>query len=412
MVNGEVGTDRAVALVEGTSASVGDLVITRRNDRRLRTLRSGWVRNGDRWTVTDVRTDGSLVVRRQGRKYGGAIVLPAMYVVEHVDLGYAVSAHRAQGITVDTAHVVAADRTTRENLYVSMTRGRESNIVYIALDAANESHGRVPGEETTAREVLYGILQRSGAELSAHQAITGEQETWGSIAQLAAEYETIAAAAQHDRWATLVRSSGLTPEQTAAVIESHAFGPLAAELRRAEANGHDVERLLPAAVARYGLGDAEDIAAVLRHRIALATRKSYGQRAPKPRLIVGLIPEALGPMAPDMRHALDERRDLIEQRARALAGEAMRTKAPWVRRLSEQPVDRRDRARWENGVQTVAAYRDRYGITSVKPLGGAPNTDAQRVDVARAAAALKASNRAVDTGARQSTSAGREGLGL
>ena len=35
----------------------------------------------------------------------------------------------------------------------------------------------------------------------------------GSIAQLTAEYETIAAAAQHDRWATLVRGSGLTDEQ-------------------------------------------------------------------------------------------------------------------------------------------------------------------------------------------------------
>lgn len=391
MATGQVHAGRDVALVEGTSASIGDLVITRRNDRRLRTLRSGWVRNGDRWTVTDVRTDGSLVVRRQGRKYGGAIVLPAMYVAEHVDLGYAVSAHRAQGITVDTAHVVGADRATRENLYVSMTRGRESNIAYVAVDATDESHGQSSDDGATSKDVLNGILQRSGAERSAHQTITGEQETWGSIAQLAAEYETIAAAAQQDRWATLIRSSGPTAEQADATLESDAFGPLAAELRRAEANGHDVERLLPAAVTRYGLGDADDIAAVLRHRVALAITKPHGQRAPRPRLIVGLIPEALGTMAPDMRHALDERRNLIEQRARALAENAIRAKAPWVRRLGEAPSDRHERTRWEQAIVTIAAYRDRYCITSPKPLGGDPTTDAQRLDRARAVAAARVS---------------------
>ena len=63
-----------------------------------------------------------------------------------------------------------------------------------------------------ARSVLYGVLQHVGAELSAHETITAEQRQWGSIAQLAAEYETIAAAAQHDRWAALIRDSGLTDD--------------------------------------------------------------------------------------------------------------------------------------------------------------------------------------------------------
>ena len=383
VLRGEVGAGRSVALVEGTHASVGDLVITRRNDRRLRTLRHGWVRNGDRWSVRDVRTDGSLVVRRQGAKFGAAIVLPAAYVAEHVDLGYAVTTHRAQGLTVDTAHVVAAETTTRENLYVAMTRGRESNIAYVALDDADESHGRIPGEDVNARDVLLKILANTGAEPSAHQAIRAEQETWSSIAQLAAEYETIVAAAQHDRWATLTRASGLSPEQAEAAISSDAFGPLAAELRRAEAIGHQVERLLPTVVARHGL-DADDVAAVLRHRVALAANQPRGRRAPSTSLIVGLIPEALGPMAPDMRHALDERRDLIEQRARDLAHEALRTKAPWVRRLGEPPVDRRDRAHWDQAVVTLAAYRDRYAVSSSTPLGDLGTTDVQRLDRARA----------------------------
>ncbi len=33
---------------------VGDVVITRRNDRRLGVSGTDWVKNGDRWTVTAV----------------------------------------------------------------------------------------------------------------------------------------------------------------------------------------------------------------------------------------------------------------------------------------------------------------------------------------------------------------------
>ena len=86
------------------------------------TLRGGWVRNGDRWTVTRVHKDGSMQVQRLGVDFGGTVTLPAAYVAEHVDLGYAVTAHRAQGMTVDTSHVVVTGSTTRENFYVSMTR--------------------------------------------------------------------------------------------------------------------------------------------------------------------------------------------------------------------------------------------------------------------------------------------------
>jgi ATP-dependent exoDNAse (exonuclease V) alpha subunit len=100
-------------LADGNGASAGDLIITRRNDRRLRTRPGGFVRNGDRWIVVDVRKDGSIVARRQGHRIGASVALPATYVAEHVDLGYAVTAHRAQGVTADTAHVVVTRSTTR-----------------------------------------------------------------------------------------------------------------------------------------------------------------------------------------------------------------------------------------------------------------------------------------------------------
>src|SRR5699024_109131 len=115
-----------------------------------------------------------------------------------------------------------------------------------------------------------------------------------SIAQLAAEYETIAAAAQHDRWVGLVRASGLTEDEAEDAIASEAFGALAVELRRAEANHHDVATLLPRLVRARGFGDADDIAAVLHYRVAQATARPAGSGRTRkaPRLIAGLIPEA------------------------------------------------------------------------------------------------------------------------
>ena len=43
-----------VRLADGNQASVGDVIITRTNDRRLRLTATDWVKNGDRWTITHV----------------------------------------------------------------------------------------------------------------------------------------------------------------------------------------------------------------------------------------------------------------------------------------------------------------------------------------------------------------------
>lgn len=254
------------------------------------------------------------------------------------DLGYAVTSYRAQGITTDTAHVLVDSAMTRENLYVAMTRGRDANIAYVAVDQPDTAHDVPhPGDNqaATGRSVLYGVLQHAGAEQSAHETIAAERETRGSIAQLAAEYETIAAAAQHDRWATLIQNSGLTDTQAADVLASDAFGSLTAELRRAEANHHNVDALLPKLVNARRLDDADDVAAVLHHRVATATARPAGSGRTRktPRLIAGLISEATGTMDDDMRQALNDRRDLIAARADAVLDRAIDDAAPWTAEL-------------------------------------------------------------------------------
>ena len=74
--------------------------------------------------------------------------------------------------------------STRETFYVAMTRGRYANHAYVTFDRADDHTQPHPGDNphATARSVLYGVLQHSGVEFSAHQIITAEHDQWGSIA--------------------------------------------------------------------------------------------------------------------------------------------------------------------------------------------------------------------------------------
>lgn len=88
IIAGHVERD-GTGLHDGTTAGVGDLVVTRRNDRQLSLGRS-WVKNGDRRAVTRRLENGALAVRRLGpgdHPAGAELILPAEYVAEDVELG-------------------------------------------------------------------------------------------------------------------------------------------------------------------------------------------------------------------------------------------------------------------------------------------------------------------------------------
>jgi ATP-dependent exoDNAse (exonuclease V) alpha subunit len=94
-----------VRLADGNQASVGDVIITRTNDRRLRLVSNDWVKNGDRWTITRVGRRGDLTVRHSHSHL--TTRLPADYVQASTGLGYATTIHGAQGVTADTMHGLA-----------------------------------------------------------------------------------------------------------------------------------------------------------------------------------------------------------------------------------------------------------------------------------------------------------------
>ncbi len=190
---GEVAPD-GVKLHDGNRAGTGDDIITRLNDRRL-VAGIGWVKNGDRWRVVRSFDDGSLAVRRlsRGEKLRASVVLPASYVAAHVELGYAITVHRAQGMTVDTAHAILdSERATREQLYVAMTRGATANHVYLDADPGVDDHGdALPA--LPAGERLAEVMVRVGAELTATETLRLSVDEHSSLRRLIAEYETIAA---------------------------------------------------------------------------------------------------------------------------------------------------------------------------------------------------------------------------
>ena len=175
--------------------------------------------------------------------------------------------------------------------------------------------------------------------------------------------------------------------------------PLTAELRRAEAHFVDVGSLLPRVVAARGFEDAQDIAAVLRARVAAVVSRDNGAGRTRrsPRLIADLIPRAVGPMDATMHQALTERADLIESRAAAVLDQALLAGDPWTRALGPKPRGSAAAA-WRQSGCAVSAYRDRYGIVGAKALGAAPKSTAQKLDAARARAALEAAQRLAEEG--------------
>ena len=304
-------------LHDGNLAGVGDWVVTRENARQLRySSRAHWVRNGDLWEVVSGHQDGSLTLRNQENR--GRYRLPPAYVAESVELAYAATAHRVQGITTDTAHALVTPVMTREALYVSSTRGRRATKWYVATEAAVEMDCDVePDAPRTAHEVLTSVLRRSGAEASATRTIGATLEEACALPSLVARYEhalTLAAAS------ALRHASKVLPTPVRErVLADTGSAYLAKTLGSAVGRGADPMDLLSAAFA------LEDLDQVRSPAVVLATRlEDFGHL-----LGVPDTPPVDAPLpwlpGPDVGHDgwlpyLRERAHLIEQRVEELGG--------------------------------------------------------------------------------------------
>jgi conjugative relaxase-like TrwC/TraI family protein len=111
-------------VVDDRPYQAGDRVLTLRNDRRLGVL------NGTRGTVLSVDPEARALTLATDD--GREVSLPARYLdAGHVAHGYALTAHKAQGSTVERAMLLGTDDLYREMGYVGMSRGRAANHLYV-----------------------------------------------------------------------------------------------------------------------------------------------------------------------------------------------------------------------------------------------------------------------------------------
>ena len=130
---GELGDARAIA--NGVVVQVGDVIVTRRNERNLTTSTGDSVRNRDHWTIDHIHPNGDLQVTRLDEH--GTVLLPAAYAAKHVQLGYAATEPGNQSDTTEASITLATAATTRRGLYVGATRGRHDNQILVACDTHN-----------------------------------------------------------------------------------------------------------------------------------------------------------------------------------------------------------------------------------------------------------------------------------
>ena len=154
----ETGTLHGPVLAIGNrDYQAGERIVTLCNDYDLD------VRNGTLATVTKVHTRrGEVTIRSDARAKQR---LPAAYLdAGHVDYGYAITIHKAQGVTVDRAFVLGSNDLYREIGYVALSRGRLSSELYLAAPEPRLHAHRLEVDAPPTRDALVETMRQSRAE--------------------------------------------------------------------------------------------------------------------------------------------------------------------------------------------------------------------------------------------------------
>ena len=158
---GDLGPDELTVGVRGFAT--GDRVIGARNDRRAGIL------NGQRGAIsaTDAVQRSVDVALDDGR----SIRLGPDYLdAGHLDHGYAITAHRAQGATVDRTFVLGSEELYREWGYTALSRHREQGRFYVARgDLHPDPELPPPGDPLVSG--IAKLMQRSPAKQLALESL-------------------------------------------------------------------------------------------------------------------------------------------------------------------------------------------------------------------------------------------------
>ena len=258
-----------VKLADGNHASVGDIVITRRNERKLPISKTDWVKNNYRWQVLQVKRDRLVV---QHTTSGLRVTLPADYVTEDTELGYASTTHTAQGLSVQGVRGLLAGSESRQQAYTMLTRGSAANNAYLVVASDGDPHNLIRPETihpATATDILEAILARDESAVSATTLARDAADPATLLGPATARFiDALYTAAEDHVGADQVAAIDQNAEQLVPGIgDEPAWPALRAHLLLIEAAGHDATGQLADAVAARELDTAWDKAAVLDWRL-------------------------------------------------------------------------------------------------------------------------------------------------
>ncbi len=165
-----------VMFVAGRPFQVGEQVICTRNDH------PNGIRNGTVGTIVGLScSERTVTISTED----GERNLASDYIdAGHLRHGYAVTVHKAQGRTCDRGLLLASDDLHREMGYVGLSRGRESNRMYLVSDEPGdelERHGR-PDDRSDPFDLVVDSLRHSDAkELAIDQSGLDELDDGADI---------------------------------------------------------------------------------------------------------------------------------------------------------------------------------------------------------------------------------------
>jgi ATP-dependent exoDNAse (exonuclease V) alpha subunit len=161
--------------VAGREFAEGDRVMALRNTKI-------GVKNGTRGVVESIdRRRGEITVRTDR---GASVTLPKSYLeAGHLTHAYAMTGHKAQGMTTDKALVLADETVYREWAYATMSRGRYDNRLYVVA-GADEERDELGGQIAASEPLqeLVRSLGKSRAKDLALDSYENDEAEWDSPA--------------------------------------------------------------------------------------------------------------------------------------------------------------------------------------------------------------------------------------
>lgn len=391
--DGRLGTQ---TMTVGTREfAVGDRIVTLKNERR----RLG-VLNGTRGTVTAVDlAHGSLEIRTDD---GWTVQLPQWYLASshwrpRIDHGYAITGHKAQGMTTERAFVLGSEDLYKEWGYAAMSRGRQENRLYLVVGGnplADEIEilGQIKQDPVAAIVRALGRTRAKALALD-HLTATQAQAALLSAEQLRDRIEHAAALVdQRPPTTTLTGVAELRQEQ------ARLRGYQREELSWLD----DAHRRLDGGHLRRG--DRRQLQAAIDEREAAAAQ--VGSRLDDvDQRLVELEAERAAQAAWDRDHAEPLGEALIYGRElshRELATAVQLEQAPpnyLTAELGGRPDSVAGRAAWRAAAVGIEAYRAKYGVDDPDSALGPPPTDPDHaVDLERSAVGelIRAATQAIE----------------